>query len=70
MLRGWYPLSIDRNISWLVYLQVRLKFQEMCVESAAVQGQGAQSGNTSEASTPKVSVGSIYPLLVGWRVKM
>lgn len=54
MLRGWYPLSVDRNISWLVYLQVRLKFQEMCVETATSLPAGVHMGHNSEGSTPKV----------------
>ena len=31
ILRGWYPLTLDRSISWLIYLQVRLKIQELNV---------------------------------------
>mmetsp|Transcript_11459 Transcript_11459/g.15746 ORF Transcript_11459/g.15746 Transcript_11459/m.15746 type:complete len:107 (-) Transcript_11459:58-378(-) len=26
VIKGWYPLVVDKSITWLVYLQVKLRF--------------------------------------------
>jgi hypothetical protein len=63
MIRGWYPLVLDRAISWLVYVQVRLKLQDLYLEPPGAQarnsaalamaesGFGSAGGSAREASS-------------------
>jgi hypothetical protein len=41
MIRGWYPLVLDRAISWLVFVQVRLKLQDLYLEPPGAQARNS-----------------------------
>jgi hypothetical protein len=59
VLRGWFPLTLDRTISWLTYLQVRLKMQDMFVDSSGGAVPRAVDSSVNSLSTSPVnSVGS------------
>ena len=54
IIRGWYPLTLDKSISWMVYLQVRLKLQDLHIETL----QTAESGSAGGSVGGSVSGGS------------
>jgi hypothetical protein len=59
VLRGWFPLTLDRTISWLTYLQVRLKMQDMFVDSTGgAVPRAVDSSMNSLSTSPINSVGS------------
>jgi hypothetical protein len=59
VLRGWFPLTLDRTISWLTYLQVRLKMQDMFVDSTGgAVPRAVDSSANSLSTSPVNSVGS------------
>ena len=54
MLRGWFPLVNDKSISWLIYLQVRLKLSLMHIDapsgptlSSAINSTSSSGGGSS-----------------------
>lgn len=49
MIRGWYPLTLERSISWMVFLQVRLKIQDMNLDTST-SSNNVTASNTSGAS--------------------
>ena len=51
MVRGWYPLTLEKSISWMVFLQVRLKTQEMCLETST-SGNNVNTNNTAGSVDP------------------
>lgn len=47
VLKGWFPLQNEKSISWLVYLQVRLKFNLMQIDAPSSAGASAFSLTSS-----------------------
>jgi hypothetical protein len=65
-IRGWYPLVLDKAISWLVYVQVRLKLQDLYLEAPGAQARnsaalamadGGLGSSSAGGSAAKVSTG-------------
>ncbi len=52
MIRGWYPLTLEKSISWMVFLQVRLKTQDMNLDTSTIS-------NNVNANNPSGASGSI-----------
>ncbi len=49
MIRDWYPLvTADRCVSWLIYLQIRLRFQLLAVDLAAAPHTSAANYSSAE----------------------